>query len=88
MAVSRRLGDEIHPWPPNGDFRPLIDIRVWAFEWLLWRTYRTNYRNVHLLSDLSACSLIRIRHIELAQTIEKLLAMLVLLERVLEGVRL
>ena len=22
LAVSRRLGDEIHPWPPNGGLRP------------------------------------------------------------------
>ncbi len=22
VAVSRRLGDEIHPWPPSGDLRP------------------------------------------------------------------
>jgi len=22
MAGSRRLGDEIHPWPANGDLRP------------------------------------------------------------------
>jgi len=22
VAVSRRLGDEIHPWPLNGDLRP------------------------------------------------------------------
>ncbi len=24
LAVSRRLGDEIHPSPLNGDFRPLL----------------------------------------------------------------
>ena len=24
MAVSRRLGDEIYPSPPNGDLRPLL----------------------------------------------------------------
>jgi hypothetical protein len=23
MAVSRRSGNEIHPWPPNGDLRPI-----------------------------------------------------------------
>ncbi len=23
LAVSRRLGDEIHPWLPNGDLRPV-----------------------------------------------------------------
>ncbi len=22
VAVPRRSGDEIHPWPPNGDLRP------------------------------------------------------------------
>ena len=27
MAVSRRSGDEIHPWTPNGDLRPYPDIR-------------------------------------------------------------
>ena len=24
VAVSRRLGDEIHPWLPNGDLRPIL----------------------------------------------------------------
>ncbi len=27
LAVFRRLGDEIHPWLPNGDLRPDPDIR-------------------------------------------------------------
>jgi hypothetical protein len=27
MAVSCRPGDEIHPWPPNGDLRPQADLR-------------------------------------------------------------
>jgi hypothetical protein len=26
VAVSRRSGDEIHPWSPNGDLRPEADI--------------------------------------------------------------
>ena len=25
VAASRRSGDEIHPWPPNGDLRPFAD---------------------------------------------------------------
>jgi hypothetical protein len=29
LAVSRRLGDEIHPWSPNGDLRPVPAIRAW-----------------------------------------------------------
>jgi hypothetical protein len=24
MAGSRRSADEIHPWPPNGDLRPIL----------------------------------------------------------------
>ena len=27
VADSRRSGDEIHPWPPNGDLRPFADDR-------------------------------------------------------------
>jgi len=30
MAGSRRSGDEIHPWPPNGDLRPDPAIQVSA----------------------------------------------------------
>ncbi len=25
VAASRRSGDEVHPWPPNGDLRPFAD---------------------------------------------------------------
>jgi hypothetical protein len=32
VADSRRLGDEIHPWPPNGDFRPRADLYVHALD--------------------------------------------------------
>ena len=28
VAVFRHSGDEIHPWPPDGGFRPLLAIRV------------------------------------------------------------
>ncbi len=28
LAVSRRSGDEIHPWLLNGDLRPLLAIRA------------------------------------------------------------
>jgi hypothetical protein len=27
VAGSRRSGDEIHPWPPNGDLRPVPVVR-------------------------------------------------------------
>jgi hypothetical protein len=27
LAVSRRSGDEIHPWPPNGGLRPTAAFR-------------------------------------------------------------
>jgi hypothetical protein len=33
MAVSRRSGDEIHPWVPNGDLRPKYDIHQAGLHW-------------------------------------------------------
>ncbi len=35
MAVSRRSGDEIHPWLLNGDLRPKDVIRVSMFKRLV-----------------------------------------------------
>ncbi len=36
MAVSRRSGDEIHPWPPNGGLRPLLAIRTYEANVCIW----------------------------------------------------
>jgi hypothetical protein len=36
VAVSRRPGDEIHPWPPNGDLRPLLAIEAQDANGRLW----------------------------------------------------
>jgi hypothetical protein len=36
VAVSRRLGDETHPWPSNGDLRPLLVIRIQDANGWLW----------------------------------------------------
>ena len=33
MAVSRRSGDEIHPWSPNGHFRPKSDTPIVGRPW-------------------------------------------------------
>ncbi len=35
VAVSRRLGDEINPWTPNGDLRPFLVNRDLMVERLL-----------------------------------------------------
>jgi hypothetical protein len=44
LAGSRRSGDEIHPWLPNGDLRPKSVIRMKNFECPFSRTYRTNWK--------------------------------------------
>ncbi len=35
VAVSRRSGDEINPWPPNGNLRPFLVSRNVVVERLL-----------------------------------------------------
>ena len=35
LAVSRRSGDEIHPWPPNGGLRPTAAIGPQTLQRLL-----------------------------------------------------
>ena len=35
-AVSRRSDDEIHPWPPNGDLRPVAVLPGWTANVRFW----------------------------------------------------
>jgi len=51
MAVSRRLGDEIHPQPPNGDLRPISlknsDLRSNGFGSLWMETWIRRFCSQH-----------------------------------------
>ncbi len=44
VADSRRLGDEIHSRPPNGDVRPtaVIEVRMFQRPLLVKRVFRLN----------------------------------------------